>query len=152
MYKTRLHRFNCSTKIQTLNALPCRVSILNNPKHIVQIHNIALLKSCEAVPLRYFAKTNTTHCLKLLKSCEAVLLCHFVLSCWVLLCTGSLITIIIICNIYILRIFYKNNQMRITNITINTKVRTYLQSLWNQRRKLHHLQLVIRKLICRKSI
>ena len=35
--------------------------------------------------------------------------------------------------------------MRITNITINTKIRTYLQSLWNQTRKLHYLQLVIRK-------
>ena len=80
MYKTRLHRFNCSTKIQTLNALPCKVSILNNARLIVQIHNIALLKTCEAVPLRYFAKTNTTHCLTLLKSCEAVLLRHFVLA------------------------------------------------------------------------
>ena len=30
--------------------------------------------------------------------------------------------------------------MRITNVTINTKIRTYLQSLWNQRRKLHYLQ------------
>ena len=31
-----------------------------------------------------------------------------------------------------MRIFYKNNQMRITNITINTKIGIYLQSLWNQ--------------------
>ena len=78
MYKTRLNRSNCSTKIQTLNALPCKVSILYKAKHIVQIHNIALLRSCEAVPLRYFPKTNTTHCLTLLKGCEAVLLHHFV--------------------------------------------------------------------------
>lgn len=31
--------------------------------------------------------------------------------------------------IFILRIFNKNNQTCITNITINTKIRTYLQSL-----------------------
>ena len=42
--------------------------------------------------------------------------------------------------------------MRITNIAVNTKIRTYLQSLWNQRRKLHYLQLVIRKAIWRKTI
>ena len=47
-----------------------------------------------------------------------------------------------------MRIFYKNNQMRITK---TAKIRTYLQSLWNQRRKLHHLQLAIRKVICRKT-
>ena len=40
--------------------------------------------------------------------------------------------------------------MRVTNITINTKIRTYLQSLRNQR--LNHLQLAIRKVICRKTI
>ena len=57
MYKTRFHRFNCSTKIQTPNVLPCKVSILNNAKLIVQMHNLALLKSCEVVTLRYFAKT-----------------------------------------------------------------------------------------------
>ena len=51
-----------------------------------------------------------------------------------------------------MRILHKNNQMCITNIKINTKVRTYLQSLWNQRRKLHYLQLAIRKVICRKNI
>ena len=51
-----------------------------------------------------------------------------------------------------MRIFYKNNQMRITNITINKKTRTYLQSLWNQRRKIHHLQLAIRKVITEKTI
>ena len=64
MYKTRSNRSNCSTKIQTLNTLPCKVSILNNAKHIVQIHSIALLKSCEAVPVRYFAKTKLLilHC------------------------------------------------------------------------------------------
>ena len=28
--------------------------------------------------------------------------------------------------------------MRITNITKNRKIRTFLQSLWNQRRKLHY--------------
>ena len=56
MYKTRLHRFNCSTKIQTLNILPCKVSILNNAKLIVQMHNLALLKSCKVVTLLYFAK------------------------------------------------------------------------------------------------
>ena len=35
--------------------------------------------------------------------------------------------------IFILRIFNKNNQTCITNITINTKIRTYLQSLWNSK-------------------
>ena len=57
MYKTRLHRFNCSPKIQTLNVLPCKVIILNNTKLIVQMHSLALLKSCEVVALRYVAKT-----------------------------------------------------------------------------------------------
>ena len=57
MYKTTLHRFNCSTKIQILNVLPCKVSILNNAKLIVQMHNLVLLKSCDVVTLRYFAKT-----------------------------------------------------------------------------------------------
>ena len=43
--------------------------------------------------------------------------------------------------------------MRSTNITRNKKkIRTYLQSLWNQRRTLHYLQLVIRKVIYRKTI
>ena len=51
-----------------------------------------------------------------------------------------------------MRILHKNNQMCITNIKINTKVRTYLQSLWNQRRKLHYLQLNIGKEICRKKM
>ena len=72
MYKTRLNRSNCSTKIQTLNTLPCKVSILSNTRHIVQIHSIALLKSCEAVPLRYFAKTELV-----------MLLCTAVLNSWV---------------------------------------------------------------------
>ena len=35
--------------------------------------------------------------------------------------------------IFILRIFNKNNQTCITNITINTKIRTYLKSLWNSK-------------------
>ena len=39
-----------------------------------------------------------------------------------------------------LRIFYKNKQKRITNITINTPIYN-----WNQRRKLRYLQLAIRK-------
>ena len=51
-----------------------------------------------------------------------------------------------------LRVFYKNNQMRITDISINTKIRTYLQSLRNQRRKLYYLQSAIRQVVCRKTI
>ena len=51
-----------------------------------------------------------------------------------------------------LRVFYKNNQMRITDISINTQIRTYLQSLRKQRRKLYYLQSAIRKVVCRKTI
>ena len=51
-----------------------------------------------------------------------------------------------------LRVFFKNNQMRITDISINAKIRTYLQSLGNQRQKLYYLQSAIRKVVYRKTI
>ena len=35
--------------------------------------------------------------------------------------------------------------MRITNIRKNTKIRTFLQSVWNQRRKLHYFTIGYKK-------
>ena len=50
----------------------------------------------------------------------------------------------------ILRIFYKIIKFALFKHCNKYKKRTYLQLLWNQRRKLHYLQLAIRKVICRK--
>ena len=61
-----------------------------------------------------------------------------------------IIIIIIIINIYIAH-FLQNNQMQITNITINTKKEPVYSQNGIKRRKLHYLQLSIKSNLQKKS-
>ena len=54
-----------------------------------------------------------------------------------------------------MRIFYKNNQMRITNITVNTKIKKNLFTMTIESKTKTTLKLItmaIIKVICRKTI